>query len=143
MNFVFIFVQKRISSSFVAAVCGDPATELAARNQQYESAASPPTIFSEGAQHSIECRVGYRWLDGSSLNTMTCFAPLQWTLIAACIRMLVYSYKLHFFQIKLCTYINSKIITNNCYIQKMNQKNNSSHKCNINNPSFNKKHNFK
>ena len=88
----FLKLIQNLLFAFVAADCSDPASDLSARNQVYKLGPSPPTDFSEGVEHSIECQVGYRWLDGSSLNAITCLSTVQWSIIAACFCMLVYLY---------------------------------------------------
>ena len=84
----FKIVQKIIIICYLAVGCSDPTPELEARNQEYEVGPSPQSI-SEGAEYRIECSVGYRWLDGSSLLTITCLTTGNWTIIAACSGMLV------------------------------------------------------
>ena len=64
--------------SLQAPGCTDPTNELAALQQEFEMGPSPPSNFSEGAQHTVRCRIGDFWLDGSSLKMITCISPQLW-----------------------------------------------------------------
>ena len=65
--------------------CTDPTAELSALQQEFTTGPSAPSNFSEGAQHSVRCRIGYFWLDGSSLKTVSCISYHRWNVTAACI----------------------------------------------------------
>ena len=73
-----------INVSLIAISCGNPISNLSFAKQEFLSG-SPPSDFIYQINADIKCNVGFKWTDGTLMNTILCQATGIWTSYPSCI----------------------------------------------------------
>ena len=65
--------------------CGNPTANLSNEYKRHETGSVPPFTYYTFT-NNIQCMVGYKFADSSSVNTITCDASGKWTASPICNR---------------------------------------------------------
>ena len=68
-----------------ARACFDAGYELSNRNQMYQYGSTIPSPATEGAEWSVICITGYRWLD-ANVKFIICPDVGNWSIPTSCSR---------------------------------------------------------